>query len=64
MTKMNRLTKILLLRYKELLRGGRGGTTDNDVPFEIEYTIIEKDTGRIDNEYLDSRFEIPKANKY
>jgi type I restriction enzyme, R subunit len=49
--------KILLLRYKELLNGGGGGTTDDDVPFEIDYTIIEKDTGRIDHEYLDSRFD-------
>lgn len=49
--------KILLLRYKELLSGGGGGTTDDDVPFEIDYTIIEKDTGRIDHEYLDSRFD-------
>lgn len=47
--------KILLLRYKELLSGG-GGTTGDDVPFEVDYTIIEKDTGRIDHEYLDSRF--------
>lgn len=47
--------KILLLRYKELLSGG-GGTTGDDVPFEVDYTIIEKDTGRIDYEYLDSRF--------
>ncbi|MPM57448.1 hypothetical protein SDC9_104270 [bioreactor metagenome] len=47
--------KILLLRYKELLSGG-GGTTSDDVPFEVDYTIIAKDTGRIDHEYLDSRF--------
>lgn len=50
--------EILLLRYKELLSGGGGGTTDDDdVPFEIDYTIIEKDTGRIDHDYLDSRFD-------
>jgi type I restriction enzyme, R subunit len=49
--------EILLLRYKELLIGGGGGTTGDDVPFEIDYTIIEKDTGRIDHEYLDSRFD-------
>ncbi|KYZ67922.1 type I restriction endonuclease subunit R [Bacillus sp. GZT] len=47
--------KVLLLRYKELLSGG-GGTTGDDVPFEVDYTIIEKDAGRIDHEYLDSRF--------
>ncbi|AXI08440.1 DEAD/DEAH box helicase [Oceanobacillus zhaokaii] len=46
---------ILLLRYKELTRGS-GGTNDEDVPFEVDYTIIEKDTGRIDHEYLASRF--------
>ncbi|MFA9559865.1 type I restriction endonuclease subunit R [Evansella sp. AB-rgal1] len=48
---------ILVLRYKELLSGGGGGTTVDDVPFEIDYTIIEKDTVRIDHEYLDSRFD-------
>ncbi|MCR8996516.1 type I restriction endonuclease subunit R [Brevibacillus laterosporus] len=48
---------ILLLRYKELLSGGGGGTTVDDVPFEVDYTIIEKDTVRIDHEYLDSRFD-------
>ncbi|WP_406895394.1 type I restriction endonuclease subunit R [Bacillus cereus] len=48
--------KILLLRYKELLSGGGGGTTSDGVPFEVDYTIIEKDAGRIDHEYLDSRF--------
>lgn len=49
--------KILLLRYKELLSGGGGGTTSDGVPFEVDYTIIEKDAGRIDHEYLDSRFK-------
>lgn len=48
---------ILLLRYKELLSGGGGETTVDDVPFEVDYTIIEKDTVRIDHEYLDSRFD-------
>ncbi|MCY8972880.1 HsdR family type I site-specific deoxyribonuclease [Bacillus atrophaeus] len=48
---------ILLLRYKELLSGGGGGTIVDDVPFEVDYTIIEKDTVRIDHEYLDSRFD-------
>lgn len=48
---------ILLLRYKELLSGGGGGGINDDVPFEVDYTIIEKDTGRIDYEYLDSRFD-------
>lgn len=48
---------ILLLRYKELLSGSGGGTTVDDVPFEVDYTIIEKDTVRIDHEYLDSRFD-------
>lgn len=51
--------KFLLLRYKELLSGGGGGTNGDDVPFEVDYNIIETDAGRIDHEYLDSRF-----NKY
>ncbi|MBA6153104.1 type I restriction endonuclease subunit R [Gelidibacter maritimus] len=47
---------ILVLRYKELLgNGGSGG--DLEVPYEIEGHITEIDTGKIDADYMNSRFE-------
>jgi type I restriction enzyme R subunit len=46
----------LVLRYKELVSGGRGGTTDEDVPYYIAGYITEIDTGKIDNDYMNSRF--------
>lgn len=46
----------LLARYKELFTGvGTGGGLP-DVPFEIEPYIIEIDTGKIDADYMNSRF--------
>ncbi len=47
---------ILALRYKELVNGGGGGGSD-DVPFEIDGHLTEIDTGRIDADYMNSRFE-------
>lgn len=47
--------EILLLRYKELFGGGGGGFID--VPFEIEGYLMEIDTGKIDADYMNSRFE-------
>src|SRR5690554_1732936 len=48
---------ILVLRYKELLGNGSGGGGDIDVPYEIEGHITEIDTGKIDADYMNSRFE-------
>lgn len=50
---------VLAQRYKELFNGdGEGGTGGNDdVPFEIEGYLTEIDTGAIDVEYMNSRFE-------
>jgi len=47
---------ILALRYKELFSGGGGGGFD-DLPFEIEGYLTEIDTGKIDADYMNSRFE-------
>ncbi len=46
----------LLQRYKELGAGG-GGTGDETIPFEIDSHITEIDTGKIDADYMNSRFE-------
>ncbi|MEM9347924.1 MAG: HsdR family type I site-specific deoxyribonuclease [Planctomycetota bacterium] len=45
----------LLQRYKELGAGGGGG--GSDVPFDINSHITEIDTGKIDADYMNSRFE-------
>lgn len=45
----------LLQRYKELGVGGRGG--GESIPFEIDSHITEIDTGKIDADYMNSRFE-------
>jgi type I restriction enzyme R subunit len=48
---------ILALRYKELFDEGGGGGGDNDVPYDLDGYLTEIDTGRIDNDYMNSRFE-------
>jgi type I restriction enzyme R subunit len=45
----------LLARYKEMFTGGGGGGLP-DIPFEIEPYIVEIDTGKIDADYMNSRF--------
>lgn len=47
---------VLAMRYKELFCGSSGGGSD-DVPFEIVGYLTEIDTGRIDSDYMNSRFE-------
>lgn len=47
---------ILALRYKELF-SGNGGGGGFDVPFEIDGYLTEIDTGKIDSDYMNSRFE-------
>lgn len=51
-TKQQYLT--LLQRYKEL--GGGGGGTGESIPFDIDSHITEIDTGKIDADYMNSRF--------
>lgn len=46
---------ILALRYKELFGGGGGGTPD--IPFEIDGYLTQIDTGKIDADYMNSRFD-------
>ncbi len=49
---------VLVLRYKEL--NGEGTDTDgDDIPYDLVGYITEIDTGRIDSDYMNSRF-----NKY
>ena len=45
----------LLQRYKELGSGGGGG--GGDIPFDVDSHITEIDTGKIDADYMNSRFE-------
>ncbi|BCC50929.1 MULTISPECIES: type I restriction endonuclease subunit R [Bacillaceae] len=47
---------VLVMRYKELF-GGNGGGGGDDVPFEIDGYLTEIDTGKIDSDYMNSRFE-------
>lgn len=44
-------------RYKELTTRTEGGGTITDVPYDIEGYLTEIDTGRIDSDYMNSRFE-------
>lgn len=47
---------ILALRYKELFaETGDGGS--GDIPFDIDGHLVAIDTGRIDTNYMNSRFE-------
>ncbi len=49
---------ILALRYKELFTGSGGEDGGfNDVPFEIDGYLTEIDTGKIDSDYMNSRFD-------
>ncbi|KAB7684639.1 type I restriction endonuclease subunit R, EcoR124 family [Plesiomonas shigelloides] len=48
----------LALRYKELASKGDGvGTGGGDVPFDISGYLTEIDTGKIDADYMNSRFD-------
>lgn len=48
---------ILLQRYKELSSGGGGIGGGEDVPYDIQTNLIEIDTGIIDSDYMNSRFD-------
>lgn len=50
---------VLALRYKELSNGGESGGEGggDDVPFEIDGHLTEIDTGVINADYMNSRFE-------
>jgi len=48
---------VLVLRYKELFGGGDGDGGSDDVPYDLVGYITEIDTGLIDADYMNSRFE-------
>ncbi|MDR1422295.1 MAG: type I restriction endonuclease subunit R, partial [Coriobacteriales bacterium] len=49
---------ILALRYKELFSGESNGSSgDGDIPFDIDGHLTEIDTGKIDADYMNSRFD-------
>ena len=49
----------LALRYKELYQGesGSGGAGIDDVPFDLSGHLNEIDTGKIDADYMNTRFD-------
>jgi len=47
-----------LLRYQELAEETEGGEDGpGEVPFDINYTLVQKGTGRIDYDYLNNNFK-------
>ena len=48
---------VLVQRYKELSNGGGTGGENNNITYDIVGYITEIDTGRIDSDYMNSRFE-------
>lgn len=44
-------------RYKEMAKDIIEGDPDEDLPFDIDGYLTEIDTGRIDTDYMNSRFE-------
>ncbi len=49
---------ILVMRYKELVGKGHGsGIGSGDLPFDIDGHLTEIDTGKIDADYMNSRFD-------
>lgn len=47
----------LVQRYKELGEGSSGNGGGDSIPFEIDSHITEIDTGKIDADYMNSRFQ-------
>lgn len=47
---------VLALRYKELFSGSGTGGGGDDVPYEIDTHLTEINTGRIDRDYMNTRF--------
>jgi len=48
---------VLALRYKELPTGDGAGGGDDEVPFDIATHLMEIDTGKIDADYMNTRFD-------
>lgn len=48
---------VLVLRYKELFNSNSGSGTSSEIPYEIEGYLTEIDTGKIDADFMNSRFD-------
>lgn len=48
---------VMIARYKELYEGNGGGTGTPIAPYDIDIHITEVETGRIDYNYMNSRFD-------
>jgi type I restriction enzyme R subunit len=48
---------ILALRYKEMFTGVIETKGGDDIPFDVDGYLIEIDTGKIDADYMNSRFD-------
>jgi len=48
---------VLALRYKELPTGGDRGEGEDDVAFDLANHLTEIDTGKIDADYMNTRFQ-------
>ncbi len=48
---------VLALRYKELFSETDGGNGGESVPYEIDGHLTEIDTGHIDSDYMNTRFD-------
>lgn len=46
-----------LLRYKELGSSNEDPSDSTGVPYNLDYRLVEKDTGRIDRDYLNNNFQ-------
>ncbi len=49
---------VLLRRYKELLPGRSGGNGGEEPPYDVETYLTEIDTGQIDADYINERFDV------
>ena len=49
--------QILLQRYKELRKPGTSDEPDGEITFTVDPYLTEQNTGVIDNDYMNSRFE-------
>lgn len=48
---------VMVLRYKELFNSNGGGGASSEIPYEIEGYLTEIDTGKIDADFMNSRFD-------
>lgn len=46
----------LLMRYKELIKLGPGGSKPDDIPYDLKGHIVQADTEKIDADFMNSNF--------